>query len=192
MNWTSNTIGEGSRQYPRRGWTALGLVRYPVFFVIRLATREVPIAGIVAEPNGPWMKQVARNLTDGSAGFLNGYRDLLHDRASLFSENFRMNLQAAGLESVRLPVRSPNVNTFTERFVRSIKESCLDRIVLISESNLHRATTQFVLHYHQERNHQGLDNKILRPEFNPLPSKGTIRCRKRLGGMLDYYYRDAA
>jgi len=173
-------------------WTALGLVRYHVFFVIRLATREVHIAGIVPEPNGPWMKQVARNLTDASAGFLNGYRYLLHDRASLFSEDFRMILKTADIESVRLPVRSPNLNAFAERFVRSIKESCLNRMVLIGESSLHRATAQFVLHYHQERNHQGLDNKIIRPEFSPLPSTGPIRCRERLGGILKYYYREAA
>ena len=173
-------------------WTALGLVRYHVFFVIRLVTREVHIAGIVPEPNGPWMKQVARNLTDGSDGFLKGCRYLLYDRASLFSQDFRMILKAAGVESVRLPVRSPNLNAFAERFVRSVKESCLDRMVLIGESSLHRATAQFVLHYHQERNHQGLDNKIIRPEFSPLPSTGPIRCRKPLGGMLNYYCREAA
>ena len=103
-----------------------------------------------------------------------------------------MILKVAGIESVRLPVRSPNLNAFAERFVRSIKESCLERMVLIGESSLHRATAQFVLHYHQERNHQGLDNKIIRPEFSPLPSTGPIRYRKRLGGMLNYYYRQAA
>ncbi len=90
-------------------WTALGLVRYHVLFVIRLATREVHIAGIIPEPNGPWMKQVARNLTDGGVGVLNGCRYLLHDRASLFSEDFRMIFRAAGVASVRLPARSPNL-----------------------------------------------------------------------------------
>ena len=173
-------------------WTALGLVGYHVFFVIRLATREVHIAGIIPEPNGPWMKQVARNLTDANSGFLKGCRYLLHDRASLFSEDFRVILSAAGLESVRLPARSPNLNAFAERFVRSIKESCLDRIILIGKSSLHRATAQFVLYYHQERNHQGLGNKLIRPEFNPLPTEGSIRRRKRLGGLLNYYYREAA
>lgn len=76
--------------------------------------------------------------------------------------------------------------------MRSIKEGCLGRIVLIGEASLQRATTQFVLHYHQEHNHQGLANKIIRPEFNPLPSTGTISRRKRLGGMLSHYYREAA
>ena len=173
-------------------WTALGLVRYHVFFVIRLATREVTIAGITPEPSGPWMKQMARNLTDGWEGFLSGYRYLIHDRASVFSEDFRTILQAAGVESVRLPARSPNLNAFAERFVRSCKEGCLDQLILIGEASIHRATSNFLLHYHQERNHQGLENKILRPEFNPFPSEGPIQCRQRLGGLLRYYYREAA
>ena len=74
-----------------------------------LATREVTMAGITPEPSGPWMKQMARNLTDGWEGFLSGYRYLIHDRASVFSEDFRTLLQAAGVESVRLPARSPNL-----------------------------------------------------------------------------------
>ena len=167
-------------------WTALGLVRYHVFFVIRLATREVRIAGIIPEPNGQWMQQMARNLTDGLDGFLSGCRYLIHDRASLFCEGFGMILQAAGIESVRLPARAPNLNSIAERFVRTIKESCLDRIVLIGEASLHRATSEFILHYHGERNHQGLENKIIHPEFTPFPTEGAVNCRKRLGGLLRY------
>jgi putative transposase len=173
-------------------WTVLGLVRYHVFFLVRLATREIHIAGIIPEPQGRWMKQMARNLTDGMDGFLNGCRYLIHDRASLFSAEFRMILQAAGVESIRLPARSPNLNAFAERFVRTLKESCLDRIVLIGDASLHRATAQFVLHYHAERNHQGLRNKIIRPEFTPFPTAGAIKCRRRLGGLLNYYHREAA
>lgn len=171
-------------------WTALGLVRYHVFFVIRLVTREAHIAGITPEPNGPLMKQVARNLTDGMDGFLRGCRYLIHDRAGVFSEDFRMILVAASVESVRLPARSPNLNAFAERFVRTIKESCLDRIVMIEESSLQRATSEFMSHYHGERNHQGLENKI-RPEFALFPSAGTVKRQKRLGGLLSYYYREA-
>ena len=173
-------------------WTALGLVRYHVFFLIRLRTREVHIAGIIPEPQGPWMKQMARNLTDGLGGFMSGCRYLIHDRASVFSEDFRMILLAVGIEPLRLPARSPNLNAFAERFVRSIKESCLDRMVLIGESSLHRATSEFVLHYHAERNHQGLGNKIIQPEFAEFPNEGDINSRNRLGGLLRYYYREAA
>jgi putative transposase len=173
-------------------WTALGLVRYHVFLVMRLATRQVHIAGIIPEPHERWMSQMARNLTDGWEGFLQGCRYLIHDRASHFSERFRMILAAGGLESVRLPARSPNLNAFAERFVRIIRESCLDRLVLIGEASLHRAASEFVLHYNRERNHQGLDNQIIQPEFTPFPSEGPIQCRSRLGGMLRYYYREAA
>ena len=91
----------------------------------------------------------------------------------------------------RLPARSPNLNAFAERFVRSIKESCLDRLVLFGESSLRRATSEFVLHYHEERNHQGL-GKIIRPEFAEFPTPGSINCRNRPGGMLRYYHREAA
>ena len=118
--------------------------------------------------------------------------NLIHDRASVFSEDFRVILEAAGVESVRLPARSPNLNAFAERFVRTIKESCLDRMVLIGESSVHRATSEFVLHYHAERNHQGLRNKIIRPEFALFPSTDTLKRRKRLGGLLNYYYWAAA
>jgi len=173
-------------------WTAVGLVRYHVWFVVRLASRMVTIAGIVPEPTGPWITQTTRHLTDSLDGFLNGCRYLIHDRSPLFTKEFVTILQSAGVQSVRLPPRSPNLNAHAERFVRTIKETCLDRMILIGESSLHRAVSQFVLHYHAERNHQGLENKIIRPEFPAFPSEGDVCCRKRLGGLLRYYYREAA
>jgi transposase InsO family protein len=173
-------------------WTPKGLIRYHVLFVIRLMTREVHIAGIVPEPGEDWMKQVARNLTDESEGFLRGSRYLIHDRATVFTEQFRAILKSAGVEPLRLPARSPNLNAFAERFVRSIKDSCLDQLIFFGESSLRRATSEFVLHYHRERNHQGLENKIIRPDFPEFPNHGAINCRKRIGGLLRYYYRKAA
>lgn len=173
-------------------WTPAGLVRYHVLFVIRLATREIKIAGIVPEPDGQWMSQMARNLTDAADGFLRGYRYLIQDRSSLFTEQFRATLLSAGVESLKLPARSPNLNAYAERFVRTIKESCLDNLILFGESSLREAVSQFVEHYHQERNHQGLENKIIRPEFVEFPAGGSVHRRKRLGGLLNYYYRKAA
>ena len=173
-------------------WTALGLVRYHVLFVIRLATREVQIAGIVPEPHGEWMKQVARNLTDGLDEYLVGCRYLIHDRSSLFTPEFAMILQSVGIEAVRLPARSPNLNAYAERFVRTIKEGCVGRMILIGEGSLRRAIAEFMVHYHTERNHQSLENKIIRPEFAAFPSAGEVQCRERLGGLLRYYYRQAA
>jgi len=173
-------------------WTPVGLVRYHVLFVIRLMTREVRIAGIVPEPGERWMLQMARNLTDACNGFLLGARFFIHDRSALFTEQFRGILKSSGVESLRLPARSPNLNAFAERFVRTIKSSCLDRMILIGESSLRRALSEFDLHYHAERNHQGLENKIIRPEFDEFPSEGPLHCRERLGGLLRYYFREAA
>lgn len=173
-------------------WTALGLVRYHVFFVIRLATRDVHIAGIFPEPHGRWMEQIARNLTDGFDGFLNGCTHLIHDRSSLYTEQFRRVLLSTSVHSLRLPPRSPNLNAHAERFVRSIKSECLDRLILLGERSLHRAVGQYVLHYRAERNHQGLENKMIKPDFSTNRAEGKILCRERLGGLLHYYYREAA
>ena len=172
-------------------WTLRGLVRYHVLFVIRLSSRKVKITGIIPEPDGEWMKQIARNLTDCVDGFLCGCRYLIHDRSTLFTREFQMILEGAGVKSVRLPARSPNLNAYAERFVRTIKEECLERVILIGEGSLKRAVDQFCEHYHRERNHQGLENKIIEPEFSPR-SEGEVNCHQRLGGLLRYYYRNAA
>jgi putative transposase len=173
-------------------WTPVGLVRYHVLFVMRLMTREIHVAGLVPEPAETWMLQMARNLTDACDGFLRGTRFLIHDRSTLFTEQFRETLKSAGVEALRLPARSPNLNAFAERFVRTVKSSCLDRMILIGESSLRRALSEFDLHYHAERNHQGLENRIIRAEFAEFPTNGALHCRQRLGGLLRYYFREAA
>jgi transposase InsO family protein len=173
-------------------WTAKGLIRYHVLFVIRLATREVQIAGLVPAPNESWMQQVGRNLIDPWAGFLRSSRYLIHDRANVFSEPFRQLLRSAQVEGLRLPARSPNLNAYAERFVRTIREECLERMVFFGETALRRAVDEFVIHYNQERNHQGLANQLIRPEVPTFPVGGNICRRKRLGGLLNYYFREAA
>ena len=173
-------------------WTRSGLVRFVVLFVIELSTRRVEIAGITTQPDGVWMTQIARNLTDGVDGFLVGKKYLIHDRDPLFTQEFRETLGATGVGVVRLPARSPNLNAYAERFVRSIKESCLDRMILFGEPSLRRATREFLAHYHRERNHQGIYNQLIFPDKSAAKSSGPIERRQRLGGMLNYYYRQAA
>ena len=173
-------------------WTRSGLVRFVVLFVIELSTRRVEIAGITTQPDGVWMTQIARNLTDGVDGFLVGKKYLIHDRDPLFTQEFRETLEATGVGVVRLPARSPNLNAYAERFVRSIKESCLDRMILFGEPSLRRATREFLAHYHRERNHQGIDNQLIFPDKSAAKSSAPIECRQRLGGMLKYYHRQAA
>ena len=155
-------------------WTARGLIRYHVLFVIRLATREVRAVGLVPEPRDDWMKQIARNLTDCLGGFLNGYRYLIHDRAPQFSKSFRMILRSGGVKTIRLPRRSPNLNSFAERWVRTAKELCVDRMIFFGESSLRKALSEVEIFYNRERPHQGIDNKIIVADFDKLPTEGAI------------------
>jgi len=159
---------------------------------IELSTRKVDIAGIGAAANGPWMSQIGRNATDAVDGILKGKRYLIHDRDPLFTAEFLNILDDVGVKSVKLPPRSPNLNAFSERFVRTIKESCLERMILFGEESLRIAIQNFTVHYHTERNHQGLANRLINPEPEHLTNPGGVQKRQRLGGMLNYYYRSAA
>ena len=105
-------------------WTRRGLQRFIVLFLMELSTRRVEIAGIVASANELWMSQIGRNPTDAVEGVLTGKRDLIHDRDPLFTTEFLNMLADVGVKSVKLRPRSPNLNAYAERFVRSIKESC--------------------------------------------------------------------
>jgi transposase InsO family protein len=170
--------------------TRTGLVRFLVFFVIDLKSRRVKIAGIASDVDGSWMKQMARNLTDAGDGFLVGTRYLIHDRDPLFTVEFRQNLRSGGVRTVKLPAQSPDLNAYAERFVRSIREECLSRVIPLGECHLRWVITECVKHYHLERNHQGLGNELIEPSSEP--GQGRAACRERLGGMLRYYYRRAA
>ena len=169
-----------------------GLVRYHVLVVMDLMTRKVEIAGITSEPTGAWMKQVARNLTDAEDGFLRRMRYLVLDRDPVYTAAFRKMLGVSGVKVLRLPARSPNLNAHVERFVLSIKSECLDKIVPLGEAHLRWAVAQYVLHYHSERPHQGLEGELIAEDGRAGPAEGEVRCRERVGGMLKFYYREAA
>ena len=173
-------------------WTRKGLTRFLVLLLIDLSSRRVEIAGLARQADGLWMSQVARNLSDAAEGFLVGKRYLIHDRDPLFTAEFMETLGTCGVQSVKLPPRSPNLNAHAERFVRTIKEGCLERMILFGEGSLRKAIHEFVEHYHRERNHQGLGNRLIIGDERGVGSCGPIQCRLRLGGMLNYYYRQAA
>ena len=173
-------------------WTLKGLVTHYVLFVIDLATRGVHIAGITVHPQQTFMMQIARNLVDADAGFLCGKHYLILDRDTKFSTDFRARLQREGIEVIRLPPRSPNLNAYAERVVRSIKEECLNRIIPLGEASLRHAIREFADHYHAERNHQGIGNRLIRPSNVVALANSRIRRRDRLGGLLTYYHRAAA
>ncbi len=170
-------------------WTGRGLTTYYLLFVISLAERVVEILGMTTRPEEGWMLQIGRNLIDSESGALRGKHYLIIDRDTKYTEQFRRLIGEAGTQVIRLPPMSPDLNAYAERFVRSIKEECLDRMILIGQASLRRAVTEFLAHYHQERNHQGLDNKLIQPCATDLGDQGRIHRRERLGGMLNFYYR---
>jgi len=171
--------------------TFAGIVRYHVLFAIHLKTREVQIVGIKANPSEPWMKQMARNLTDCDDGFLKDMRYVIIDRDPLYTPCFKM-LRDTRTKPLRLPRRSPDLNSVCERFVLSIKSECLDKIIPLGEKHLRKAIKEFMAHYHAERNHQGIDSQIIQPDEHVGVAEGPIKTRSRLGGLLNYYYRKAA
>ena len=172
--------------------TVMGLVRYHVLFVIDIGSRLVEVVGLARDPGGAWMKQMARNLLDANDGFLRGKRYLILDRDPLYTKEFRQMLREAGVKPLLLPARSPNLNAYSERFVLSIKSECLDRIIPLGEAHLRRAIREYLLHYHGERNHQGLGNVLLTGAPTPANTNDSVHRRERLGGLLNYYHRVAA
>ena len=171
-----------------------GLATYYVLFFVQLETRRVTLAGVTRHPTADWMLQMSRNATDEESGHLRGQRYLLHDRDTKFCPAFRDVLRSAGVRPVVLPPQSPNLNAFAERWIRSIKQECLSKLILCGEASLRRALTEYIVHFHWERNHQGKANQLLFP--TRAADRGGIRtgvrCEERLGGLLKYYRREAA
>ena len=172
-------------------WTSGGLVTYYVLFFMHIATRRVYVAGLTPHPNEAWMTQVARNVTMVDVGFLSSSRYLIHDRDGKFCPAFVRTIESVGVKSVKLPARSPNLNCFAERWVKSVKDECLSKLILFGEESLRRALNEYVSHFHRERNHQGKGNVILFPSEEEGSDVGAIHCRQRLGGLLKYYHREA-
>jgi len=172
--------------------TLRGLVTYYVLFFIHLESRRVDIAGVTNRPDEPWMRQIARNVTMEGCGALRDCRYLLHDRDTKYTQSFRAIIASGQVEPLVLPARSPNLNACAERWVRSVKDECLSKVVLCGERSLRRAVCEYVEHYHAERNHQGKGNVLLFPRGANIRRDGPVQCRERVGGLLRYYHREAA
>src|SRR2546430_7227574 len=198
--------GMGWRQFLKMRWEVLaatdfftvevatwhGLVTYYVLVVMELTTRRVQIAGITPHPTAAFMQQCARQLTDPCEGFLLGKRYLLHDRDTKYTQAFDGLMKDSGVEPTVLPPRSPNLNAYCERFVRSIKEEALEQMVMLGERSLYDAMQQYLTHYHTERNHQGLDNQLIVREVAVGCQTGPVVRRERLGGVLRDYHPEGA
>jgi putative transposase len=172
--------------------TLRGLVTYYVLFFIHLESRRVDIAGITVHRDEPWMQQIARNVTMEGCGALRDCRYLLHDRDTKYTQSFRAIIASGRVEPLVLPARSPNLNAYAERWVRSVKEECLCKVILFGEHSLRRALSEYVDHFHVERNHQGKGNILLFPRSANPGRDGPVQCRERLGGLLRYFHQEAA
>jgi putative transposase len=168
-------------------WTWRGLVTFYTIFVIELASRRVQILGSTPHPDDAFMQQITRNLTMADT---DSCRVLICDRDAKWSEPVRTRLHTAGIRVVHTPYRAPNANAYAERFVRSIKEECLNRLIPVGEQHFRRAVAEFVAHYHGERNHQGLGNELIERAAAD-GGLGRVRRHRRLGGLLNFYARAA-
>jgi putative transposase len=171
-------------------WTWRGLVTYYTLFVIELASRRVQIVGSTPHPDEAFMRQIGRTMTAADEGALVGCRVIICDRDQKWSAPIRQMLEASRIRVVQTPFQAPNCNAHAERFVRSIKDECLNHMIPLGERHLRRALHEFVEHYHCERNHQGLGNELI-DGMPPRGGDGPIGRRQRLGGLLNYYARAA-
>jgi len=171
-------------------WTAFGLKTYYVLFFIHIATREVFVAGITDHPNEEWMAQMARNIS-GWYGELENAKYLIHDRDTKYCAAFKEIMNSSGVECIKLPPRSPNLNAFAERWVKTVKTECLNHFILFGRRSLSHVLKKYLEHYHSERNHQGLDHIIPFPDER-LENDGDVTKSSKLGGLLNFYHRDAS
>jgi hypothetical protein len=138
----------GDRLLPVEVLTLTGLITYYVLFFIHLESRRICLAGVTTHPDQEWMEQMARNVTMEDSGFLINRRYLLHDRDSKYCSSFRQVIEAGSVKTLALPPRSPNLNAYAERWVRSVKEECLAKLILLGEGSLRRALRHYEAHYH--------------------------------------------
>ena len=169
-------------------YTLKGLTRYMVLVAIDYSTRKVEIAGIIEQAHGTWMQQMARNLTDPFSGFLKNKRYVIRDRDPLYTDAFLKILKAGGIEAIKSMPMAPNFSPYIERFIRSIKSECLEKMLIFGEAHLRYIVQNYIEHYHFERPHQSLNNNIIDP---PPKGQGEIVCHERLGGLLKFYKRAA-
>ena len=160
-------------------------------FVIDLASRRVLIVGSTRHPHEIFMRQAVRTMTAADDGLLAQRRVLICDRDTKWSAPVRARLAETGIRVVQTPFHAPNANAYAERFVRSIKQECLSRVIPFGDRHLRRMIAEYVEHYHRERNHQGLANELIDGASNRAGTLGRIRRRPRLGGLLNYYCRAA-
>ncbi|MGD0255553.1 MAG: integrase core domain-containing protein [Acidimicrobiales bacterium] len=170
---------------------AVTLSRFYVLFVIEIDRRRVHLLGVTANPDGPWVTQVARNFVSNLEEVGRHFRFLIRDRDTKFTTSFDAVLASVGIETIRTPVASPQANAFAERFVRTVRQDCLDHLLVFSRRHLESLLGESLRHYNQARPHRGL--QLTAPFPRPVPSTtgGKVIRRDVLGGIIHEYDRAA-
>jgi transposase InsO family protein len=162
-----------------------------VLFFLDIGTRRVHFAGCTACPTAAWVAQQARNLGWTLQGETRTFRYLIRDRDAKYPPGFDAVFADEGIEIVRTPYRTPQANTFAERWVRTVRTECLDRLLIVGEGHLRRVLTEYTAHYNAARPHQGLDQRCPAPPA-VATSFGPVYRRAVVGGLINEYYREAA
>ena len=170
---------------------AATLRRYYVLFVIEIERRVVHLLGVTANPDGPWVDQVARNFASELDDAGRRFRFLIRDRDAKFSSSFDAVLASVGTEAVLTPVASPRANAFAERFVRTVREDCLDHLLVVSRRHLEAVLAEYVRHYNAARPHRGLGLEQPLPHSTPSAPDGRVIRRDILGGLIHEYEQAA-
>ena len=162
-----------------------------VLFFFEHATRRVYLAGCTAHPNMTWVTQQARQLIWQLENRAKPIRFLIHDNDKKLPQSFDTVFRSTGIKIIPTPIRAPNANAYAERWVRTVREECLDRLIILNERHLHRVLKEYIAYYNTRRPHQALqqDSPL---GLKPCTTEGSIHYRKVLGGIIRDYYREAA
>ena len=162
-----------------------------VFFFIELGTRRVHFAGCTPHPSSAWVNQQARQVVWDLEGRTPRLHFLIHDNDSKFTEIFDTIFVAEQAHVIHTPVRVSNANAFAERWIRTVRNECLDRLLIFKEAHLRRVLREYVVYYNAARPHQALAQQTPIPRPNSI-AEGPVRRRPVLGGIQNDYYGDAA
>ena len=167
--------------------------RYYVPIVIEVQSRVVHVLGATTNPSGPWVTPVARNFASDLEDAGRTFRFLIRDRDTETTASFDEVFASIGVETIRTPIRPPRANAYGERFVRTLRQECLDHLLVVSRQHLESVLDKYVQHHHQARPHRGLHLGQPIPRSLPLPpiDDGTVTHLDILGGIIHEYERAA-
>jgi hypothetical protein len=158
-----------------------------VFFFFELGSRRVHLAGITANPNSAWVTQQARQFVWNLEENDSALHFLIHDRDSKFTDAFDNVFKSTGIHVIHTPLRAPDANAYAERWVRTVREECLDHLLIMNQTHLKRVLDTYISYYELSRPHQGLEQQSPIPR-KPIPYSGQVMKREVLGGIINDYY----